>query len=336
AGRDSLAGRITTLETGVPSLTEIARFRGIDLGEPFFDNRTDNGLHAAGEISFWQELRELGRARQTKRDQAFSLFAERGGYPIAHLQPDLAWSELSDQLNETVITRMLKQDLRVGPRDEKLDASLLEAIFRLACRYAGQTPSAVLLAREAQRSLTTEVSPLQVREYLRYLDDSLLVRLITGLELRLKKEKRHNKICLADHGLRASWLGEAVPLVAEDLAKVPHLTVLAGHLAESIVGATLLTIRGLDIAHRPATDAAPEIDFVLTLGMKRIPLEVKYQRRIDPRRDTRALRAFLDDELNQASFGLLVTPAEVEGLERGASGDPRFVALPLASLMLLR
>ncbi|MCP4663118.1 MAG: AAA family ATPase, partial [bacterium] len=47
AGRDSLAGRITTLETGVPSLTEIARFRGIDLGEPFFDNRTDNGLHAA-------------------------------------------------------------------------------------------------------------------------------------------------------------------------------------------------------------------------------------------------------------------------------------------------
>ncbi len=40
-GRDSLAGRITTIEAGVLSLTEIAAFRGIDLGSPFL---ADNGL----------------------------------------------------------------------------------------------------------------------------------------------------------------------------------------------------------------------------------------------------------------------------------------------------
>ena len=42
-GRDSLAGRINTLEVGTLTLTEIAAFRGIDLGPPFL---SDNGLEA--------------------------------------------------------------------------------------------------------------------------------------------------------------------------------------------------------------------------------------------------------------------------------------------------
>ena len=40
------SGRITTIEAGVPSLTEIARFRGVDLGEPFLGNGEENGLFA--------------------------------------------------------------------------------------------------------------------------------------------------------------------------------------------------------------------------------------------------------------------------------------------------
>ncbi len=337
AGRDSLAGRITTLETGTLSLSEIARFRGLDLGEPWLSGAAQNGTPALAGIDFWRDLRAHGLARQQARDQLFALFAERGGYPLMHLRAELPWSELAEPLNETVIARMLRHDLHLGSQEGTgaagLDATILDTVFRLACRYAGQTPSAVLLAREVRSSLGVDVKPREILDYLRYLGDTLLVRRVPALELRLKKERRHDKICLADHSLRASWLEELVPMTADGLADNPHLAPLAGHLAQSIAGAALANVRALDLAHLPAHGDAEEIDFVLSIGLRRLPLEVKYQHRIDPVRHTRALRAFLDDKNNQASFGLLITRGD---LADDALGDPRIVALPLASLLMLR
>ena len=91
------------------------------------------------------------------------------------------------------------------------------------------------------------------------------------------------------------------------------------------------TISGLDLAHLPARHGEPEIDFVLTIGTRRIPLEVKYQRRVDPLRDTEALRTFVEKAANNAPFGLIVTQTDMPPL-----ADPRIVALPLSSLMLMR
>jgi predicted AAA+ superfamily ATPase len=122
-----------------------------------------------------------------------------------------------------------------------------------------------------------------------------------------------------------------VPLDREGLAANPHLTTLAGHIAESVVGATLATIPSLDTAHLPARGGEPEIDFVLTVGTKRIPLEVKYQQSIDPLRDTEALRTFIEKAVNNAPFGLLITQ-----LNETAVMDPRIVAMPLSTFMLLR
>ena len=106
---------------------------------------------------------------------------------------------------------------------------------------------------------------------------------------------------------------------------------VAGHLAESVTGAVLSTITGLDIAHFPERHDEPEVDFVLTIGVKRIPVEVKYQAKIDPMRDTEGLRSFVEKAVNNAPFGLLITQGDSPGVI-----DPRVVALPLSSLMLLR
>src|SRR6185295_1211639 len=75
-GRDSLAGRITTLEAGVLSLTEIASFRGIDLGSPFLE---DNWLEPLKRMEFWRELVQHGRRLSAARDEAFQAFSARGG-----------------------------------------------------------------------------------------------------------------------------------------------------------------------------------------------------------------------------------------------------------------
>jgi len=328
AGRDSLAGRITSLEAGTLSLTEIAALRGLDLGEPYLK---DNGVEALTHASFWTGLREHGQSWQETRDAAFAAFSERGGYPLAHLRATAPWEQVADQLNETVIKRVIQHDLRVGERGRKRDPALLEELFRLCCRYAGQTPTIQTLAREAQRVLHANVGAQRINAYLRFLGDTLLLRLIPPLEIRLKRKRGSPKLCLVDHSLRASWLQEQIPLDPRKLREEPELTVVAGHLAESATGAVLAAITGLDIAHFPERHGEPEVDFVLTIGVKRIPIEVKYQARIDPLRDTEGLRSFIEKAINNAPFGLLITQeASV------ATIDPRIITLPLSSLMLLR
>ncbi len=328
AGRDSLAGRITTLEAGTLSLTEIAALRGLDLGGPFLK---DNGLEALTHAAFWLGLREHGLSVKQVRDTTFAAFSERGGYPLAHLRADAPWQQVADQLNETVIKRVIQHDLRLGDRGRKRDPALLEELFRLCCRYAGQTPTIQTLAREAQRVLQANVGAQRINAYLRFLGDTLLLRLIPPLEIRLKRKRGSPKLCLVDHGLRASWLQEQIPLNPTKLREEPELTVVAGHLAESVAGSVLATIAGLDVSHFPERQEEPEVDFVMTMGVKRIPIEVKYHARIDALRDTEGLRSFIEKSVNNAPFGLLVTQDDAPHV-----ADPRIVTLPLSSLMLLR
>jgi predicted AAA+ superfamily ATPase len=102
-------------------------------------------------------------------------------------------------------------------------------------------------------------------------------------------------------------------------------------VAESTVGAVLSTIAGLDLAHLPERASEPEIDFVLTVGTVRIPLEVKYKTRPDPRRDASGLEQFVGVDVNRAPFGILVT-----GGDASMAPPPKIVMLPLSTLMLLR
>ena len=198
-GRDSLAGRITTLDVGPLSLSEIAALN--DLGD-LTGLLPENGLESLSSRDFWLELAEHGRRVAPLRDRAFALFSERGGYPIAHARSDVPWPDVAAQLNETVIKRVIEHDLRVGERGRKRDPQLLELLFRLCCRYAGQSPKTETLAREAKRTLDPNLGPQRVQHYLRFLNDTLLVRLVLPLEIRLRRTKGAPKICLADHGLR--------------------------------------------------------------------------------------------------------------------------------------
>lgn len=327
AGRDSLAGRISSMEVGTLTLREIAEIRGLGKLVPSLDT---NGLERLIHKDFWVGVRENGKAQAAIRDQAFRAFSERGGYPLVHEKSLATWEDIAEQLNETVIRRVIKHDLRVGDRGRKRDEALLEELFRLSCRYAGQSPGPDLFARETQRALRSNVGVNKIRNYLDFLDRTLLLRLVRPLELRLKKTQGAPKLCLADHGLRASWLQEVVPLDPEGLARNPHLADLAGRIAESVVGTYLLTIGGLNLAHFPPRQGEPEVDFVMTIGAQRIPVEIKYRSRIDPRADTEGLRSFIERSAYNAPFGLLITQSEA------SLDDPRIVALPLSSLLMLR
>lgn len=328
AGRDSLAGRITTLDLGPLLLREIAEFRLRYTSQPIWKGNQFEGFLS---MDFWQEVMNQGRKELEVRSAAFQMYSERGAYPIAHDKFDTSWAEMADYLNETIIKRAIQHDLRLGPRGQKRDEKLLEEVFRLCCRYAGQAPGQAVFLPEIQQALTGNIGWNRILNYLRFLDGTLLIRLIPPLEIRLKRKKSPPKISLCDHALRASWLQEIIPLDPKGLIANPHLTDLAGHLAESALGYFFASVPNLDIAHFPVRGAEPEVDFVLTIGTKRIPVEVKYRKRIDPYEDTRGLRAFLEKTVYNAPLGLLVTLDDDVEVK-----DPRIVSISLSSLLWMR
>ncbi len=329
AGRDSLAGRVTTLTIGTLLLREVAALRFNQSYDPLMP---PNGLDIFLQRSFWEEAQAKGKREREGRDQAFQAFSERGGYPVVHQQPLMPWPEMAEQLNESIIYRAIQHDLRQGPRGGKRDEKILEEVFRLCCRYAGQTPGANVFVPEIRQALANKITWDRVLNYLSFLDDALLIRLIEPLELRLKKQgSSPAKVCLCDHALRASWLGEMIPLDPVGLAANSHLTDLAGRLAESVLGYFLASIPFLDVAHYPARGIEPEVDFVLTVGTRRIPIEVKYRKRIDYHEDTRGLRAFLEKTVYNAPFGILATLDD-----DAVVYDPRIIPISLASLLWMR
>lgn len=235
-GRDSLAGRITSLEAGVLSLTEIGALRNMNPPAPYLP---DNGLGILGKLSFWEGLRAHGETHKTFRDIAFGYFSEVGAYPLAHIRPNVPWDALADQLNETIVKRVIQHDLRLGEKGRKRDGQLLEEMFRICCRNAGQAPSISKLATDLQASLSANIGPERVRSYLNFLAETLLIQLIDPLEIRLKKQRSNPKICLVDHALRASWLQERISLT--ETTDETEAT-LAGYIAESTVGTVLSAI----------------------------------------------------------------------------------------------
>jgi len=328
SGRDSLAGRITTLDLGPLLLREIAELRFGGALQPMW---ADNGLDAIASSVFWHDVCERGRQQAQQRHKAFHAFSERGAYPDAQQRHEEPWSEIAGYLNETVIKRAIQHDLRMGSRGLKRDEKLLEEVFRLCCRYAGQCPGLSIFVPEIQQVYTGNVGPQRILSYLRFLDGTLLLRLIEPSELRLKSKRGRPKICLCDHALRAAWLQEFVPLDPEGLLAAPHLSDLAGHIAESILGYFLASIPNLELAHFPERGIEPEVDFILTVGTRRIPIEVKYRKHVDPHDDTRGLRAFIEKSVYNAPFGLLVTLEDDVRVN-----DPRIIAVPLSTFLWIR
>jgi len=327
AGHDSLAGRLFTLDMGPLLLREIAAFRGLGQVPSYLDF---NGLGPLKDKDFWEGLRAHGQRHEALRRAAFAAFSERGAYPVAQANAAEPWERVTDVLEQTVIRRAIQHDLRMGPRGQKRDESLLEEVFRLACRYAGQAPRQALYLDELRRAQHANLGWPRVLNYLRFLDGTLLLRLVEPLELRLKRRRGAAKICLCDHALRAVWLQEQIPLDSAELARKPELADLAGHLAESATGYFLASLPHLDLAHFPERGAEREVDFVITVGDQRIPLEVKYRGRITAE-DVRGLQSFIEKPVYRAPFGLLVTSDDAR-----ATDDPRIVSLPLSSLLLLR
>lgn len=328
-GQDSLAGRISVVELGCLRVREIAGVRRIAQIREF---TTAHEARRIAEVEYWIRLLKYSGEFASSIESSFAAFAEFGGYPICHKNGVTHRDQLADEIVETVVKRTLLHDLNVGPGKRTRDPNLLEETFRVVCRYAGQAPKVEAIQRQVESVLKSRVSIKQIRDALQFLADSMLIHQVQPLEMLLKRRGANPaKLCLCDHFVREAWLHEIVPLQPDELRQRDQaVSGVAGHIIENIIGYFLMGIPGLDVSWFPERGDEPEVDFILTIGSKRVPIEVKYRTGKPTRDDLRGLHSFCSKPHYEAEFGIVVTQ------DFSGRVDDRVLAVPARSLLTMR
>lgn len=327
-GEDNLAGRMTTIELGPLRLAEVAGIRrlgelpGLANGAKIEDWKTR---------SFWLELIAHGKSHAKVRDDAFRLFSEVGGYPLCHATTEQDVNKIRQQVIDEVITKTIEFDPPHRARATALESQFVRETFRLACRYAGQSPRPRVLADEIRAVLQVDVTEAKVTEALAFLADSLLLYLVQPLEMLGQRQSHPPKLCICDHFVRNGMLQETLPLDPEALKDCNEaVSTQVGRLVESILGYYLKGIPGVELSWFPERAGQPEVDFVLTIGTDRIPVEVKYRRSGPGASELVGIETFCGKPAYSADFGLIITQT-VEG----PIGE-RAIAVPASTFLLLQ
>ena len=332
-GQDDLAGRVSMIELGPLRLGEIIGVRQLGEVPPF---QPSSEIEDWNRKEFWLDLASYAHEHATLLKKAFDAFSDVGGYPECHKRGKKRVggdqrAQLVDDIRKLVVERTLIHDLKAGPGGTMRDGRVLEETFRRVCCYAGQAVRASCIGEQVGSVLRSGVSDKTVHDAIRFLANALLVHEIPPLEALTKKQAHPSKLCLCDHFVREVWFQEQLPIAPGELAKA-HQTVatMAGHVIESDIGYYLRGIPGLNVSWFPCREQEPEVDFVLTIGLQRIPIEVKYCRGRPDGGDLAGLKSFCSQAKYNAPFGLLITQ-EFSGLL-----DGNIVALPAYALLSVR
>lgn len=327
-GKDTLAGRMDTIELGPLRLWEVAGIRGIRGLVPY---AADVPLEEWKKREFWLGLITHGKKHAKSRDEAFRYFSRLGGYPLCHNTSETNEDRVRQQVVAGVINKTIESDPEHRRRAAPLDSLFVREIFRMVCRYAGQAVTPKRFGDELHQLLQTPINNAKVMEAIEFLTDSLLVHQVPPLELLGKKQGRPHKLCVCDHFVRNGVLQETLPLEPDALKNCDEaVATQVGHLIESVLGYFLKGIPGVEVSWFPVRAEEPEVDLVLTIGTGRIPVEVKYRRSKPDKNSIAGIESFCTKPANAAPFGIIVTQAT-----EGPICD-KAIAVPASTFLLLR
>jgi len=196
----------------------------------------------------------------------------------------------------------------------------LSAMVGLIADQTGQRFDYATLAKNVN------LSPQVVREYLDYLESVLVVtRSEFWTKSRASRVRKQRKLYMANAALANGLTGNVGP-------QVLHEPSYFGRLIETVVADHALRLlfvmnpgQSPDLFYW-RNYRGQEVDIVLRLGKRAIPLEVKYQEQVTPA-DRRPVIDFIEEE-KSAPFGIIVTKDDL-----GVSDD--VVAIPLFLFLLL-
>ncbi len=323
-GRENLAGRMTTIELGPLRLYEIAGIRQIEKLSPFAPNVP---LRDWTQPDFWIALGNHCKSQNTALKNSFKEFSKLGGYPRCHSSSQNDPSYWGPQIVDTVVNKTIEHESNIKKSHNK---DIIREVYRRICRYAGQPVKPDTIAKEMV-AVQPNIRSSTVSNAIQFLSDTMLIKKIEPLELLLKKQKYLPKYCICDHFIRNAWLQETIPINPDDLRiSNQAVSTSAGHLIESIIGYYLSGIPNIELSWFPERKNEPEVDFVITIGLKRIPIEVKYKRGPLEDKDFRGIRSFCSKEHYESPFGLVITQDTFRKI------DKHIIAIPASYLLLVR
>ncbi len=293
---DSLAGRAVYLL--------LSPFTG---GEKRGEGTTPNWTDVLRCSTVRDAMRRLAELRPPATDWRSEVL--RGGMPRAVLarsrRERQAWFD-------GFVATYLERDLR----DVSQVASLVDfrRLMGLACQRVGQVLNQTELARDAGLAQAT------AHRYLNLLETTFQISRVTAYSVsRTKRLVKSPKLYWRDAGLAAHMAGIGQ---GKDLSS----SALAGALLENLVLCGLLGWRETSPAgpqiHYWRTTGGAEIDFVIELGRRLLPIEVKAsaQIRVD---NLRHLEAFQREHAERAPLAVVLHDTPVPHvLARGIVGLP--------------
>ncbi|MGD0654385.1 MAG: AAA family ATPase [Thermoguttaceae bacterium] len=302
--QDRLAGRGWFVDLGPLRLREIASIRGQD-EFPAVEGSSDRSNWF--QKDFWHEVLSHGQKYSQQIKATFDQFSRWGGFPFCHnsgVDPSLP----SDYILNSVVDRTINTDVPIGQSKHTLNKEVLYQCFKQLCRYTGQEVRPDHFRQEINRLYHSNASNRDILEAIHFFENSMLMASVSPMEISLRSQKYGYKFCLCDHFLRESFLQTPIPLEPAVLHGLPEtVSTEAGHVLEGIIGYQLKSTPSLEIAWFPTRRDEPEVDFVLTSGLKRLPIEVKYRHGKPKNGDLAGIRSFCSKEKYNAEFGLVIT-----------------------------
>ena len=237
-----------------------------------------------------------------------------GGYPVPALSDDHAFRM---QWFDGYVQTYLERDLRLLSATDNLIE--FRRVMQMVALQNGTLLNIASVANDAG------LSPTTTRRYLNLLEMSFQIARIPAYAVnRGKRLIKSPKVLWTDTGLASFLAG----LFDQDMLVESREW---GHWVESWVGIHLLAYASLQnpriLVYHWRTSNGNEVDFVMELGQKLIPIEVKTTRR-PTSKDIKGLQMFLETYPN-ATFGILACLCETPYMM-----SSNILAVPITHLLL--
>lgn len=301
---ESLLGRIKTSVMMPLKFSETLRYRGI-LNDDYSGIKVGlkNSLVEAVQKNdvkiFYSALKELIGTMTPNRDKIeieLSRYLIIGGYPEFLDEKDL--NKIGESVRDKIKLIFFKDIVRYFKiRNPKV----LEDLFRLLAKSSGTNFNINKTAR------VLDIQRPTLKDYLKYLTKAYLIK---GSEFcsqsRKARIRKQAKIYVLDAGIRNAVVDYLDDTLVKDANEL-------GIVVESILFDHLIRLK-FNLEPGPEPDIfywknKKEIDFILPIKRKLIPIESKYRSKT-PKESIEAIKEFIKEK--NSPFGIIITKDEFD------------------------
>lgn len=299
---ESLLGRIKTSVILPLKFSEVLRYKNI-IPDDFFKKRLNIKENLVKSMEkndvnlFYNGLQEfIGGISGKRNDIEIELgrYIIVGGYPEFLDEND--YNRISSSIRDKIKLIFFKDIVRYF---RIRNPSILEDLFKLLAKNSGS------LFNLAGTAKTLDIERPTLRDYLKYLTKAYLIKSSEFYsESRSKRIRKQNKVYVLDAGIRNALVDYLDETLLNDATEL-------GIVTEGIIFDHLVRLK-YNLQPGPDPEVfycreKKEIDFILNVKRKIIPIEAKYRSKV-PSDTLKSIEDYI--EKNNCPFGIIITKDE--------------------------